>query len=78
MRHDVLGCVRALLDAGADVNAENEKGQTPLHLAVQVNSGDANITCELESLLLDEGAGAIDRDKFDRLPLHYVFLDKDE
>jgi ankyrin repeat protein len=47
-----LSIVRALLEAGADVNALQEKGFTPLHEAAATGK------LELLRLLLDHGANA--------------------
>ena len=59
-----LEAARALLAAGASVNARTEHGMTPLHLAAQ--GGDAGTA----NLLLEQGAAVNARDSWDRTPLH--------
>lgn len=63
-----------LLSAGASIDACDRKGRTPLHLAVNANSGDVNTSTEMEQFLLDKGANQFARDWLQRLPLHYVFV----
>ncbi len=58
-----LTCVRSLLDAGADVNARNTKGITPLHVAAKGN------VPEIMKLLLERGADIEAADKDARTPL---------
>ncbi len=48
---DDIACVKALLDAGADINAAAHNGVTPLH-AAQMWATDGNLACHL----LDRGA----------------------
>lgn len=56
--------VQFLIDAGADVNAENGKGQAPLSHAVDP---------EVVSMLLSHGANVNDEDAFHNTPLnHFV------
>ncbi|EKX42218.1 hypothetical protein GUITHDRAFT_164194 [Guillardia theta CCMP2712] len=47
-----IACVRLLLDAGADFEAENDIGERPLHVAIQ--RGDV----EIVKILLQYGADA--------------------
>jgi len=59
---DTLEAVKVCLDAGANVNATNANGETPLHAAVA--QGDA-----LVRLLSERGANLDARDKQGRTPL---------
>ena len=61
--------VAALLAAGADVNARNRSGLTPLHLAASSNENPAVI-----GLLLEAGANLEARDDEGRTPLHRAVL----
>jgi hypothetical protein len=56
--------VRSLLSEGADVNARDRIGGTPLHTAVQ------NRNIELIELLLDEGADIDAKNNTGQTPLH--------
>ncbi|MGD8787012.1 MAG: ankyrin repeat domain-containing protein, partial [Phycisphaerales bacterium] len=56
--------VRSLLSEGADINARDRIGGTPLHTAVQ------NRNLELIELLLDEGADIDARNNSGQTPLH--------
>ena len=69
-----LNVARSLLKAGAPVNAPNSKKRTPLHLAVNANTGVANSSTEMEQILLMNGANVLAADSLGRLPLHYVFI----
>ena len=71
---DAMPVLDILLQAGAAINAADHKGRTPLHLSVIHNSGGANSSTEMEQFLLEKGANVFSRDKFQRLPLHYVFI----
>ena len=55
---------RLLIDANAVVSAQDEHGQTPLHIAAEVN----NIS--LVKLLLEEHADLISQNKRGETPLH--------
>ena len=57
--------VQALLDRGAEVNARNESGYTPLHGAAQQNENPAVL-----ALLLDRGAEINARNVGGETPLH--------
>ena len=56
--------VQAELDAGADVNARKERGDTPLHLAARQG------TAEVVQLLIAAGADVNARDEYGYTPLH--------
>lgn len=59
------GTVKVLLDAGAEVDARDQRGTTPLMLAALFGN------LEMVELLLDNGAELEARDKEGWLPLHY-------
>jgi HKD family nuclease len=70
--------VEALLDRGADINAQDRNGATPLHLVVTTGLRDAierrvhtKHLCELVQLLLRRGARVV-LDRHSLTPLHYL------
>lgn len=62
-RRGTTGIARALLDAGANVEAKDKKGETPLRRAV--NCGHEQMAC----LLLNAGANPRSTDKNGRTPI---------
>lgn len=69
--HNAVEMVRHLLARGAQVNAVNRKGQTPLHqLAGQVNPVDLEKQREMVDLLLAKGADPSIADHEGRTPVH--------
>ncbi len=71
-----LETVELLLDAGADVNARNGNGATPLHKAAgQSFSADARVLrarARVVELLIWSGAAPDARDERGRTPLHWL------
>lgn len=67
-RHTAAYCAiaRLLIERGADINAETERGRKPIHLAAM--GGDA----EVLGLLLRKGAEATARTPFGDTPLHFA------
>ena len=59
--------IRALLDLGANLEAEDPAGNTPLHLAAWFNNSPAVIEA-----LLEAGADRDARDRFGRTPWDYA------
>ena len=59
--------ITALLDAGADIEAQDEHGGTPLHRAAGCSYKAAGVTA-----LLDAGADIEARDRWGRTPLHHT------
>ena len=62
-----LAFITALLDAGADIEAQDEHGETPLHRAAASSYEAAGVTA-----LLDAGADIEARDRWGRTPLHHT------
>lgn len=63
---DINTKVKALLDAGAEVNTKNEQDVTPLHFAAQYGTGETMVQ------LIEAGADVNARDKNGKTPLHYL------
>ncbi|GMR13330.1 MAG: hypothetical protein BMS9Abin29_1535 [Gemmatimonadota bacterium] len=57
---------RLLIERGADIHAETERGRMPIHLAALAGAA------ELLGLLLDEGAEATARTRHGDTPLHFA------
>ncbi|KIW99790.1 uncharacterized protein Z518_10718 [Rhinocladiella mackenziei CBS 650.93] len=63
---DYFDVVQSLVDRGVELEAVNEVGRTPLHLAVI----DKNVA--MEEILLERGASIYAPDFLDRTPVHYA------
>lgn len=70
----VLETGKALLTAGADVNAVNDKMRTPLHLSINASQSDSDSSYAIEECLLGFGARLDAKDCRNRIPLHYAFV----
>jgi ankyrin repeat protein len=63
-RYGQVEIVRMLIDAGSDVNLQNDRGCTPLHLAAFIHMGKTDIA----RMLIDAGARKDIQDKEGRIP----------
>jgi ankyrin repeat protein len=64
IKKDDFNTVKTLIAAGVDVNAKDELGETPLHVAAVRGH------LEIASLLINEGANVDARDERNLTPLH--------
>ncbi|WP_353288698.1 ankyrin repeat domain-containing protein [Wolbachia endosymbiont (group A) of Pogonocherus hispidulus] len=59
--------MRAILEAGGDVNAKDQKGYTPLHIACKTGE-----TKEIIKELVKAGANVEQKDKFGKTAMYYA------
>ena len=67
-RHGQPEEITALIEAGADINAQDERGRTPLHAAAD---GEEDTSDNIETLL-DAGANPLIRDKHSHFPFDFA------
>jgi ankyrin repeat protein len=65
---EFLGCVKSLLDHGAEIQPVTTQGLTPLHLAASGNMK------KITELLVERGADVNSKDRFDATPLHWAVI----
>ena len=70
-RAECLAAIRAALEAGADVNAKDDDGWTPLHMAAGFNTDAAALTAAGETLMA-AGAAVQAKTYYGEEPLHEV------
>ena len=70
IRRNLFGLVGILLVHGADAIAENDDGQTPLHILSESDINDHNDVVDHALLLLQHGAEVNRRNKDKETPLH--------
>ena len=69
-----LDLVRVILESDRGlVNLKAEYGLSPIHVAINSGRDDADLSLDLESLLIKFGADVNALDDFQRTPLHYAF-----
>lgn len=68
VRHGSVEMIEYLIQEGADVNARDDDGETPIHVALATGK-----EYELSRVLLENGADISSRDTDGRTPLHTFF-----
>ncbi|XP_022096541.1 serine/threonine-protein phosphatase 6 regulatory ankyrin repeat subunit B-like [Acanthaster planci] len=71
---EILANAKVLLEIGADPNALDGKGRTPLHYAVNLDTGSFDGSPSIAELLIKYRANMFVQDVRGRLPLHYAFV----
>ncbi|WP_341808410.1 ankyrin repeat domain-containing protein [Wolbachia endosymbiont (group E) of Neria commutata] len=74
-----IKAIKLLLDAKADVNSRNKRGETPLHIVV--NYGLDSLSqkrCDVAELLLKNGADVHAKDENGNTPLHNAAFHRSE
>ena len=66
--NDTAALARLLINAGAEVNAEDNEGSTTLHVAVDTKDE------RLVEALLDAGANVDKKDEYGNTPLHVLLM----
>jgi hypothetical protein len=70
---DKISIMQFLLEHGADINAQNNKGETPLHTAVGTFSEHGHDL--FVTWLIDNGANIDATDKKGQTPIYFAFVD---
>ena len=66
--------MKLFLEYECNVNEKSSKGITPLHIAVNTSRDDPDVSLDLETLLIRNGADVHAIDDKLRTPLHYAFV----
>lgn len=66
--------LKILIEGKCDINAVDNRGRTPLHIAVNANRGSTDVSSETEQYLIETGSDVYAMDIRGRTPLHYVFV----
>lgn len=69
-----LEIMKMLLQKGVSVNAKSKDGTTPLHIAVEKNTGSADASTNTEEFLLSQKADVFAKTDSGIMPLHNVFV----
>lgn len=71
---NMIGIVEKLIKSGAKVGDSDLKLRTPLHYAINADTGSTDMSTEIVELLIGNGASLMDKDIRGRTPLHYAFV----
>ena len=73
---DILNLFISKLKAISHLNVSGKNGRTPLHIAVYHNPGSLDSTNDVEQKLIDNGSDLLLKDSLGNIPLHNLFLNK--